>query len=105
MYRHRDWQDLTTAELAAMDIQARVAVLPVAAVETHGPHLPLGTDAIINAGVLASAMALLGEDDAGRGVGLLDHLGDRLAVLLREAAAFPLDHLRETPGRPPGGVT
>ena len=105
MYRHRDWQDLTTAELAAMDIQARVAVLPVAAVEAHGPHLPLGTGAIVNGGVLASTLARLGEDDAGRGVGLLDHLGDRLAVLLREAAAFPLDHLRETPGRPPGGVT
>ena len=101
MYRHRDWQDLTTADLAAMDMQARVAVLPVAAVEAHGPHLPLRTDA----GVLASAMARLGEDDAGRGVGLLDHRGDRLAVLLREVAAFPLDRLRETPGRPLGGVT
>ncbi len=63
MHRHRDWQDLTTAELAAMDIDATVAVLPVGAVEAHGPHLPLGTDAIINAGVLASTMSRLGEDD------------------------------------------
>jgi creatinine amidohydrolase len=53
MHRHLDWQHLTTAELAAVDTEATVAVLPVAAVEAHGPHLPLGTDAIINAGVAA----------------------------------------------------
>jgi creatinine amidohydrolase len=43
--------------------------------------------------------------DAGRGVRLLDHLGGRLAALLREVAEFPLDHLGEVPGRAPGRGT
>ena len=46
------WQDLTSDDLRAVCAQRTVAVLPVAAVEQHGPHLPLGTDALINDGVL-----------------------------------------------------
>jgi creatinine amidohydrolase len=48
------WTDLTTPELDALPKLGAVAVLPVAAVEQHGPHLPLGTDMII-------AEAMLGE--------------------------------------------
>ena len=29
-----------------------VAILPIAAVEQHGPHLPVGTDTILNQGCL-----------------------------------------------------
>jgi creatinine amidohydrolase len=54
----RRWQDLTTEDVAALDRARTVAILPVAAIEQHGPHLPLGTDAMINEGVLARAMAL-----------------------------------------------
>lgn len=54
----RFWQDLTTEDVAALDRARTVTVLPVAAIEQHGPHLPLGTDAMINEGVLARAMAL-----------------------------------------------
>jgi creatinine amidohydrolase len=32
-----------------------VAVIPLAAMETHGPHLPLGTDGLIAEGILACA--------------------------------------------------
>ena len=53
----RLWQELTTEDVAALDRSRTVAVLPVAAVEQHGPHLPLGTDAMINEGVLARALA------------------------------------------------
>ncbi len=46
------WQDLTTTDFAALDAESTLAVLPVAAVEQHGPHLPLATDALINAGLI-----------------------------------------------------
>lgn len=35
-----------------------VAVLPLGAMETHGPHLPLGTDTLIAGGILDAAQAL-----------------------------------------------
>jgi creatinine amidohydrolase len=35
-----------------------VAILPLAAVETHGPHLPLGTDGLIAEGIVAAASRL-----------------------------------------------
>ncbi|MBI3454062.1 MAG: creatininase family protein [Rhodospirillales bacterium] len=52
------WQDMTSREIAALDPARTVAVLPIAAIEQHGPHLPLGTDAEINAGILVRARAL-----------------------------------------------
>jgi creatinine amidohydrolase len=42
------WQDLTTTDFGRVDAERTVALLPVAAVEQHGPHLPLATDALIN---------------------------------------------------------
>ena len=53
------WQDLTTRDFDRLDAEATVALLPVAAVEQHGPHLPLATDALINAGVLARTLERL----------------------------------------------
>ncbi len=51
----RRWQDLTTEELAALDRGRLIAVLPVAAIEQHGPHLPLSVDAVIAEGIVARA--------------------------------------------------
>jgi len=48
----RDWHSLTSADFKGLDPLRTVVVLPVSAIEQHGPHLPLGTDALINAGVL-----------------------------------------------------
>jgi len=53
-----DWLSLTTEEFAP----AHIAVLPVAAVEQHGPHLPVGVDACIAEAYLARVRALLPED-------------------------------------------
>ena len=53
------WQDLTTADFGALDAERTVALLPVAAIEQHGPHLPLATDAIINAGLLRATLPKL----------------------------------------------
>lgn len=52
----RYWKDLTTEDFAALDPARTVAVLPVAAIEQHGPHLPLSTDATINTGILQRAV-------------------------------------------------
>ena len=46
------WGDLTTDDFADMDPKATVAVLPIGAVEQHGPHLPLSTDLRIAEGVV-----------------------------------------------------
>ena len=47
----RTWMDLTVDDIAALDTGRCVAVLPVGAVEQHGPHLPLGTDSYIAEGI------------------------------------------------------
>src|SRR5262249_19855909 len=50
------WQDLTTTDFGRVDPERTVALLPVAAVEQHGPHLPLATDALINDGLVRAAL-------------------------------------------------
>jgi len=55
----RYWQDLTTEDFAAIDRKRLVAIFPIGATEQHGPHLPLGTDAAINAGIVARAAELV----------------------------------------------
>lgn len=56
------WQELTTSEFDAIDVEKTVAVLPVAAIEQHGPHLPLATDALINAGIVRAALPAIPDD-------------------------------------------
>ncbi len=56
------WLDLTTEDFRTRDMHRTIAVLPVAAVEQHGPHLPVGVDTFINQGYLARAAALVPED-------------------------------------------
>ena len=58
----RWWWDLSTVEFGALDWTNLVAILPVAAVEQHGPHLPVRVDAAINAGIVARAVALMPDD-------------------------------------------
>jgi creatinine amidohydrolase len=58
----RFWSDLTTADFSALDKSRAIAVLPVAAVEQHGPHLPLSVDTDIVNGVIAAALPHLAED-------------------------------------------
>src|ERR1700685_2104225 len=51
----RAWTDMTWEEIAGAGEAARrwIAVLPLAAVEQHGPHLPLGVDSFIGEAYLA----------------------------------------------------
>ncbi len=56
------WWDLSAKDFSALDMEKIVAVLPVGAVEQHGPHLPVRVDAAINAGIVARAVALMPDD-------------------------------------------
>lgn len=56
------WSELTTVDFADPAIRDAVAILPVAAIEQHGPHLPLGTDAVISQGIVDAALGLLEPD-------------------------------------------
>ncbi|KQT66183.1 MULTISPECIES: creatininase family protein [unclassified Aureimonas] len=60
---HRRFEELTTVDLRVLgaSLAGVVAVLPVAAVEQHGPHLPLGTDAMIAEGMIAKLLEKLDE--------------------------------------------
>ena len=49
------WQSLTTTDVRHLASQDPVIVLPVAAIEQHGPHLPLSTDVDIALGLIDSA--------------------------------------------------
>lgn len=50
------WDELTWPEVRGAVARTPWALLPFGAVEEHGPHLPLGTDALV-AGSLASRVA------------------------------------------------
>ena len=54
MTRRLDWAEYRAAEIAAADPATTIAVLPTAAIEQHGPHLPVGTDTMIAEGMLAT---------------------------------------------------
>jgi creatinine amidohydrolase len=56
------WWDYSTREFAALDMERVVTVLPVGAVEQHGPHLPVRVDAAINAGIVARAVELMPDE-------------------------------------------
>ena len=58
----RCWQDMTTEEFAALDAARVIELLPVGAIEQHGPHLPVSTDACINQGILARALEQMPDD-------------------------------------------
>jgi creatinine amidohydrolase len=52
----RHWGDLTTRDFEGLNPETTIAVLPIAAIEQHGPHLPVSTDTEIATGMVAEAM-------------------------------------------------
>ena len=55
----QSWADMTWPELSRDAAEDVIAVLPLAATEQHGPHLPLGTDTMIAEAYLARVRELL----------------------------------------------
>jgi creatinine amidohydrolase len=55
----RFWADLASTDFAGLDPATAVAVLPVGAIEQHGPHLPLAVDQCLVDGILANALPKL----------------------------------------------
>jgi len=57
----RDWLEMTWPEIAEAGAATGrwIAVLPLAAVEQHGPHLPLGVDSFIAEAYLARVRKIL----------------------------------------------
>ncbi|CAG5082785.1 Creatininase [Thermobacillus xylanilyticus] len=68
-YEGRTWNErflprLSTAEIAALDRERSLLVLPIASVEQHGGHLPVFTDSLLNEGLIEGAVAKLPPDAA-----------------------------------------
>ncbi|WP_114972652.1 creatininase family protein [Rhodoferax ferrireducens] len=64
--KSRFWADLSTQDFAHLiesgEAAQTIAVLPVAATEQHGPHLPLNVDTVLVDGVVAAALPHLAPD-------------------------------------------
>ena len=77
----RFWADLSTRDFAQLDPARTIAVLPVAATEQHGPHLPLSVDSVLADGIVAAS---------------LPHLSPELSVLFLPTQAVGLspEHAR-----------
>jgi creatinine amidohydrolase len=60
----RDWMEMTWQDIAGAGDAAGgwIAVLPLAAVEQHGPHLPLGVDTFVAEAYLARVRKILPEE-------------------------------------------
>src|ERR1700686_4750828 len=58
----RDWTDIHWPDIAGLEPARWIAVLPLAATEQHGPHLPRATDVMIAEAYLARVRELLPEN-------------------------------------------
>ena len=62
MNRSRFWAHLSARDFRTLDVARAIAVLPVAAIEQHGPHLPLDVDAALADAFVQRTAALLPPD-------------------------------------------
>ncbi|WP_147107785.1 creatininase family protein [Tateyamaria sp. syn59] len=58
----RNWADLRMPEFEGLDPERTIVLLPTAAIEQHGPHLPVGTDTLIAEGMLHAVRAACPSD-------------------------------------------
>lgn len=62
MARNFWWGEFKTADFDKIDAEKTIAILPLAATEQHGPHLPLNTDTSIMKGMLRALSQTLAAD-------------------------------------------
>lgn len=62
MLPKRQWSEMTWEDFGAADTARWIAVLPLAATEQHGPHLPVGVDHYIAEAYLARAAEQMPDD-------------------------------------------
>ena len=55
------FQELSSTQVAGLQVDRYLVVWPVASLEQHGPHLPLGTDALVLQAVVDGVREQLGE--------------------------------------------
>src|SRR3984893_3514813 len=55
----RGWTEIHWPDVSGTGVARWIAVLPLAATEQHGPHLPVGTDVMIAQAYLARVRELL----------------------------------------------
>lgn len=58
----RYWSEFSSPEFAALDRDRLIAVLPVSAIEQHGPHLPMSVDTTIVEGIIERVIQQLPDD-------------------------------------------
>ncbi|WP_135450404.1 creatininase family protein [Tabrizicola caldifontis] len=56
------WAELTAPDFVALDLSHAVAILPIGAIEQHGPHLPMSVDRDLTLAVLARTLPLIPSD-------------------------------------------
>ncbi|HEY7664652.1 MAG TPA: creatininase family protein [Xanthobacteraceae bacterium] len=62
MALRRFWAELKSSEFASLDPNSTLVILPLAATEQHGPHLPVMTDTAIAEGMIKTVLARLPDD-------------------------------------------
>lgn len=56
------WKERSAEDISALAAAGAAVVLPVASMEQHGPHLPVGVDTILCEAVCRRAAEIVGED-------------------------------------------
>jgi creatinine amidohydrolase len=54
---YRNWSEMTAPDVQSAAQAGAIVVLPIGAIEQHGPHLPVGTDCLIGQACAEAALA------------------------------------------------
>lgn len=81
------WNELTTTDFVGLNPETTIVIVPVAATEQHGPHLPVGVDTMIADGMIDEVVKHLPADVS-------------MLILPTQAVGKSNEHLRS-----PGTVT